>query len=43
MRRDELLETDLLSELLLVVSGVSIFVGLVAVLLAAVASTAIPR
>jgi hypothetical protein len=43
MRRDQLLETDLLSELLLLVSGVSIFVGLVAVLVAAVASTGMAR
>lgn len=43
MRRDQLLETDLLSELLLLVSGVSIFVGLVAVLVAAVASTVMAR
>ena len=41
MRRDELLEKDLLSELLLAASGVVIFVGLVLILLAAVASTAL--
>ena len=41
MRRDELLEKDLLSELLLAVSGVVIFVGLVLIMLAAVASTAL--
>ncbi len=43
MRRDELLETDLLSELLLVVSGVAIFVGLVIILVAAVVSTGMLR
>jgi len=43
MRRDELLETDLLSELLLVASGVAIFVGLVIILVAAVASTTMLR
>jgi len=41
MRRDELLEKDLLSELLLAASGVVIFAGLVLILLAAVASTAL--
>lgn len=43
MRRDELLEADRLSELLLIVSGVAIFVGLVIVVVAAAASTAILR
>ena len=43
MRRDELLETDLLSELLLVVTGVAIFVGMVIVVVAAAASTVILR
>ena len=43
MRRDELLEADRLSELLLAISGVAIFVGLVIVVVAAEASTAILR
>jgi hypothetical protein len=43
MRRDELLKGDLLSELLLVGSGVAIFVALVIVVVAAAASAAIPQ
>jgi len=43
MRRGELLEADRLSELLLVISGLAIFVGLVTVLVAAVATTAMGR
>jgi hypothetical protein len=43
MRRDELLKPDLLSELLLLGSGVAIFVALVIVLVAGVASAAMPQ
>ena len=41
MRREELLKTDLLSEIVLLVSGVAILVALVIVLGAAIASATV--
>jgi len=43
MRRDEVLKTDLLSEILLLGSGVAILVTLVMVVAAAVTSAVIPQ
>ncbi len=43
MHKDDLLKGDLLSELVLVGSGVAIFVALVIVVAAAVASATLPQ
>jgi hypothetical protein len=43
MHKDELLKGDLLSELVLVGTGVAIFVALVIVVAAAVASATLPQ
>jgi len=43
MHKDDLLKGDLLSELVLVSSGVAIFVALVIVVVAAVASATLPQ